>query len=269
VNHCLRTIILIITIILVPSTALGERVIVSVHPLALAVKEVAPEGVEIETLIPAGASPHTYQMRPSQIIALSKARAVYWLHPKFETGVGKKIAQFESSKQLAEHTVVEQGDYHLWLNPAWVFATLETIVVEQEWPDTKLIALKSKLATEMKAWQARVGSIEDQPVVVAHDAFQHFRSWAPFNQLAVVQPNPERPPTANHIYKLNDLLQGINYSCLLVEPSTPKRTLTYLKAYGLPIVDVDPLGINSESYIQLIESLVSAIESCVEPVQTP
>jgi len=269
VNHCLRTTLLIIAIALVPTKALAEQVLVSVHPLALAIKEVAPEGVDVETLIPAGASPHTYQMRPSQIIALSKARAVYWLHPKFETGVGNKIAQFDTATQLVKTKQLEDGDYHLWLNPNWIITSLETIVSDRQWPDDKLIQLKSKLETKTLEWQQRIAALKDQPIVVAHDAFQQFRAWAPFNQLAVVQPNPEHPPTANHIYELNDLLQGINHSCLLVEPSTPKRTLTYLKAYGLPIIEVDPLGASSDNYVAMIDALVTAIESCVEPVQTP
>lgn len=56
----------------------------SIHPLALLVAEVAGDEVELHTLISAGQSPHTYQMRPSDRRRLADSDVIFWIGPAME-----------------------------------------------------------------------------------------------------------------------------------------------------------------------------------------
>lgn len=56
----------------------------SIHPLALLVAEVAGDEVELHTLISAGQSPHTYQMRPSDRRLLADSDIIFWVGPTME-----------------------------------------------------------------------------------------------------------------------------------------------------------------------------------------
>ncbi|WP_111495841.1 zinc ABC transporter substrate-binding protein [Marinobacter bohaiensis] len=61
------------------------KIVTSIKPLALLTQAVAPADTEIHTLIPAGASPHTYQLRPSDRRALADADLILWVGPELET----------------------------------------------------------------------------------------------------------------------------------------------------------------------------------------
>ncbi|WP_166265391.1 zinc ABC transporter substrate-binding protein [Marinobacter caseinilyticus] len=67
------------------SPAEPVSIVTSIKPLELLVRAVAPTSVTVTTLVPAGGSPHTYQMRPSERQALAKADLVFWVGPDMET----------------------------------------------------------------------------------------------------------------------------------------------------------------------------------------
>ena len=68
------------------------QVVTSIKPLELLVRAVAPEDVQVTTLVPPGASPHTYTLRPSQRRALSEADAIFWIGPDMETFLERLLA---------------------------------------------------------------------------------------------------------------------------------------------------------------------------------
>lgn len=61
------------------------HVVTSLKPVELMVRAVATPEVRITTLVPGGASPHTYQMRPSERQALADAHVIFWIGPGMET----------------------------------------------------------------------------------------------------------------------------------------------------------------------------------------
>ncbi len=240
----------------------AEQIIVSIKPLALIVKAVAPDSADIVTLIPPGASPHTYQLKPTQVIGLSKAKTIYWLNPAIETGLGRQLAKRSNAYQLHLESIQDHGDMHAWMNPTWALKQASRIVKEQNWPTDKLAQFTSALQASTKQWQQQTASIGDQPVVVAHDAFNHWRSWANFNQVAVVQPSAEHPAPASHLFDVDQMLQAMNHSCIVIEPSTPERTKRFLAAYNLPMVSVDIIGYSADSYQQLMQQIADGLSRC-------
>lgn len=63
----------------------ATQVVTSLKPIELLVKAIAADDVEVSTLVPAGASPHNYTMKPSQRKALENADAIFWIGPEMET----------------------------------------------------------------------------------------------------------------------------------------------------------------------------------------
>lgn len=61
------------------------HIVTSLKPIELLVRAVATEQTRITTLVPANASPHTYQMRPSERKALANADLIFWVGPSMET----------------------------------------------------------------------------------------------------------------------------------------------------------------------------------------
>src|SRR5690554_6627953 len=60
------------------------KVVVSLAPLEFLVHAVAGDQVDTATLVPPGASPHTYQLRPSERRQLAAADLIFWVGPGME-----------------------------------------------------------------------------------------------------------------------------------------------------------------------------------------
>ncbi|MDC0664342.1 zinc ABC transporter substrate-binding protein [Marinobacter sp. SS21] len=148
------------------STASAEsRIVTSIKPLELLVRAIAPEDAEITSLVPAGASPHTYQMRPSQRRALEQADRIFWVGPELETFLErllsgadfrqKQVALWDEQRDAGHHPAHQHEpdqahhqaedrhhetdhstpghqhgdgeDPHVWLDPGLALEMAETI----------------------------------------------------------------------------------------------------------------------------------------------
>ena len=76
-------------------------VVASIKPVELLVKAVAGDQVTVSTLVPDGASPHTYQLRPSERARLEQAAQVFWIGPDMETFLIRLLG----GQDLAKRTV--------------------------------------------------------------------------------------------------------------------------------------------------------------------
>ena len=73
------------------STLAATQVVTSIKPVELLVKAVAPDDVEVTSLVPSGSSPHNYTMRPSQRRALENADVIFWVGPEMETFLSRLL----------------------------------------------------------------------------------------------------------------------------------------------------------------------------------
>lgn len=86
------------------------KVITSIKPLQLVAHELLGELAEVDVLIPAGASPHHYHLKPSDRVKLAKADLVVWVGPDMETFLSKPL-QREGSKVLTLMQEVEGAEH--------------------------------------------------------------------------------------------------------------------------------------------------------------
>ncbi|MFL1466246.1 zinc ABC transporter substrate-binding protein [Marinobacter sp. HN1S83] len=88
--------------LLSPLSALAAtNVVTSIKPVELLVKAVAPDDVEVTSLVPAGSSPHNYTMRPSQRRALENSDVIFWVGPEMETFLSRLLG----GEEFRERTV--------------------------------------------------------------------------------------------------------------------------------------------------------------------
>lgn len=88
--------------LLSPLSALAAiNVVTSIKPVELLVKAVAPDDVQVTSLVPAGSSPHNYTMRPSQRRALENSDIIFWVGPEMETFLSRLLG----GEEFRERTV--------------------------------------------------------------------------------------------------------------------------------------------------------------------
>lgn len=83
----MRTILCVILLLLLapgPSLAGGPRMLVSIAPTAWFVRQVAGDLGEVQVMLPPGASPHTYEPKPSQMVAVGQAQLYLAIGVEFE-----------------------------------------------------------------------------------------------------------------------------------------------------------------------------------------
>lgn len=102
-----------------PSVTTATEVVTSIKPLELLVHAIAADDVHTSTIVPAGSSPHTYTMKPSQRRALENADVIFWVGPDMESFLtrllsGNEFAARSVSLMPGEHGAEEstEGDEH-------------------------------------------------------------------------------------------------------------------------------------------------------------
>ncbi|AOR65079.1 zinc ABC transporter substrate-binding protein ZnuA [Pectobacterium wasabiae] len=82
-------------------SAASAAVITSIRPLGFIASAIADGVTPTEILLPDGASPHDYALRPSDVQRLQSADLVIWVGPEMEAFLGKPLAKISSTKQIA------------------------------------------------------------------------------------------------------------------------------------------------------------------------
>ena len=97
-------------------------VVVSILPLAEFVEHVGGEKVDVSVMVPPGASPHTHEPTPSQLVAVSKAEVFVKVGSgvQFELAWMDKIIDTNSNMLTVDSSngvMLMGNDPHIWLSP--------------------------------------------------------------------------------------------------------------------------------------------------------
>ncbi|MCV9880311.1 zinc ABC transporter substrate-binding protein ZnuA [Brenneria izbisi] len=81
-------------------TVASAAVVTSIRPLGFIASAITEGITPAEVLLPDGASPHDYALRPSDVQRLRSAELVIWVGPELETFLGKPLSQIAAGKQI-------------------------------------------------------------------------------------------------------------------------------------------------------------------------
>jgi len=208
------------------------RVLTSIKPLQL-IAAAVQDGVAVpEVLLPPGASPHNYALRPSDVRKVQSVDLLYWIGPDMEGFLprvlkgrtlpsvaiqdipGLKLRRFaEDSHSHAEDADEHDHDHrpgsldaHLWLSPinARVIAARMAADLSAADPanaaryQSNLSAFEGRLDALNARLKQRLAAIAGKPYFVFHEAFDYFedayglKHTGVFSVAAEVQPGARR-----------------------------------------------------------------------------
>lgn len=253
----------------------------SILPLADFVKQVGGERVEVFHLVPPGASPHTYELSPSQLRNVAKAQLLvlngvgmeFWADKLIQsmdseklkvvdTSTGIKILDAEEQENHEDHDH-HSGNPHIWLDPMNVIAQVNHIknaLAEVDPGNTdeyeqnaiafieQLKNLDREIFSEIKTWQFR-------RFICFHPAWIYFANRYGLEQAAVVQKTPGREPSPQELVDLIKIIREINAKAVFAEPqSSPKMAEAIAEETNAKVIFLDPLGSEKElnSYVKLM-----------------
>ncbi|MHC8302475.1 zinc ABC transporter substrate-binding protein [Pseudomonas sp. ZS1P83] len=293
----------IASFLLMGSAHADVKVLTSIKPLQL-IAAAVQDGVAIpEVLLPPGASPHNYALRPSDVRKVQSVDLVYWIGPAMEGFLprvlngrtlpsvavqdlpGLKLRHFaEDSQSHAEEADEHDHDHrpgsldaHLWLSPvnARVIATKMAVDLSAADPtnaaryQSNLKAFDERLDAMDLRLKARLAGIAGKPYFVFHEAFDYFEDAYGLNHAGVFSVAAEVQPGAQHVAAMRTRLQEVGKTCVFSEPPLRPRLAETLVA-GLPVklAELDALGgytpATAQGYEQVLEKLGNDLAGCLE-----
>lgn len=280
------------------------RVLTSIKPLQQIAAAVQDGVGKPDVLLPPGASPHHYALRPSDVRKVSDADLLYWIGPDMENFLprvlgsrskpavavqslaGMKLRHFGEDSH--SHDEGDQDDHdhdhrpgsldaHLWLSSvnARVIATKMAADLAAVDPSnaaryqSNLKAFTERLDALDARIKARVAGIANKPYFVFHEAFDYFESAYGLQHTGVFSVASEVQPGAQHVAAMRKRLQEVGKTCVFSEPPLRPRLAETLTA-GLPVrlAELDALGgtdpVDAKGYERLLEKLGGDLAGCLE-----
>jgi zinc transport system substrate-binding protein len=262
-----------------------HRVLVatSIRPLADFVRQVGGNRVQVFTLVPPGASPHTYELTPRQVVRVANAHLLvlngagleYWAH-KLVTAAGSPALQVVDTSQGIP--LLNGGPHganpHIWLDVRQAMLQVRRVsdglakvdpahAAEFEANTAaylkQLEGLDAEIAAEVARWT-------HHQFIAFHPAWVYFARRYGLEQAAVIEKSPGREPSPAEVASIVQTAGRIGACAIFAEPQfSPKAAATIAEESGVRVVFLDPLGDSSQdqTYVDLMRYNVAQMASAL------
>jgi len=275
--------ILCFLIIQLHSTAcMSEKlpVIASIYPIADMVQQVGGDHVDVAFVLPAGASPHTFEPKPSLVKKFSSARIFfmvgagleYWAE-KFINLAGPGLTTVVLSKGVslihtaghhhedeAEHHHARLGisghessvaNPHIWIDPVIAKSMVNKITAALCEVDHQHVTYYKergqryleKLDELDQMIQKTVSTFGIRKYVSFHASWAYFARRYGLEPSGVIEAAPGRNPTPIQIKNIVAMIKKYHIRAVFAEPQlNPRAAEIIAREAGVNVLLLDPLG---------------------------
>lgn len=274
-----------------PQSTEHIKVAATIFPLYDITRNVVGERGEVLVLLPAGASPHTYDVTPQQARQLQGVRVVFkvghelddWtdalidIWPGVEAvvvdkGITPRLSgDSEEHEESAEHAHEHEGmNPHYWLsvrNGEMIARNIaeEMIRIDPAHAGTYSANLErylAELSDARREIDAHLSGLPDKRIVTFHDAWGYFADEFGLEVVATFEPFPGKQPTPRYLAELQRRVDELGVKVLFSEPQLSTETIApFAKDLGLKLSILDPIGgiEGRDTYIELLRYNARAI----------
>lgn len=242
----------------------SDRLLVaaSIAPLADFTHQVGGDHVQVITLVPSGASPHTFELSPSQVKQVAGARLLvlngvgleYWADRLVEGAGNPNLVVVDTSQGI---DILERdgdgagGNPHIWLDPQNAIVQvshIRDVLIQADPAHTddyranakrythQLEQLDQEIADEVATWSSR-------EFIAFHPAWVYFARRYGLEQAAVIQRSPGCEPSPTEVAHIIETVQRIGARAIFAEPQfSAKAAHTIAEESGAQVLFLDPLG---------------------------
>ena len=248
-------------------------VFVSIAPQGYFVQQIGKDLVDVHVLVEPGADPHTYEPKPQQMVALSKAELYFTIGIEFETAKLPKITAVNPRMQVVhtDHGIMKlpmanhddhgtkgehgedhhQGglDPHIWLSPPLVILQARSILTALQAVDPAhrltYEANYRAFILDLVDLDAQLRAIFDglrgSPFMVFHPSWGTFAHTYGLNQVPIEIEG--KSPKPAQLKELIERARSNRIKIIFVQPQFSAKSAEQLsKAIGGRVAVVDPLA---------------------------
>lgn len=218
-------------------------------------QELAPKA-KIKAATTAYQDPHYIEARPSLVAKARKAdllictgaeMEIGWLpvllrqagNPRIQADQPGYLMAAEQVQRLEMLTKVSRsmGDVHAGGNPHIHLDPHRLLTIAEVLRDRLLLIdpanaasyrqhfvdFASRWATAVESWEQQAKPLQGQPYVSYHKNFSYFAEWLGLQRLATLEPKPGIPPSAKHVQKLHQELEGKPVLAVITTAAQPTK----------------------------------------------
>ncbi len=289
---------------LTAGTALAApRVATDIPPVQSIVARVMQGVGEPQVIVPPGASPHHYALRPSDAGVLAEADAVFWIGPELTPwlagpvaalATGAEVVDLIDAEGLLRLDLREGGpfeahdhdhghghdhghvDAHVWLDPQNGVAIAAAVAGHLARIDPEnagaYAANAAGFAAEMAELEATLAAdlapVRGRPYVVFHDAYQYFEARFDVPAAGSITLGDADQPGAARIDEIRTRIRDEGVVCVFAEPQLESRLIaTVIEGSGAGTGILDPEGagleLGPDLYPELLRRLVAGLNDCL------
>lgn len=297
----IRTILLLLCTFVPTLVKATPEVLATIKPVhALAARLMVGLPKEPYLLLPDSASPHSYQLRPSDANALHNADVIFWIGPRMESFLVQplenlarkpavlaisdlpKLNRLEKRDQNEWYppSIIKPSgvvDAHLWLDPhnaQLALLSMRDMLVAADPEHAELYqrnaeeAVKELIALEGEI-QEQLAPHHDKSYMVFHDAYQYFEHRFHLKSVGSFHIRPDVPPTVKQINHFLDTVEAHQVVCVFTEPQFSSSLLPSLLEdhHQTQLATLDPIGYGIKpgpnAYNALLRKLSNDLDRCL------
>lgn len=272
-------------------------VVATIFPLADLVRQIGGEKIQAVSLLPAGASPHTFEPTPKEMKAVSRASLFVSVGAGLDVW-GQKLLQAagaevpvvvitDGMKLLPltgrhEHRDEEhedgEGDPHVWLDPVLVrdeIAPRLAGAMSGLWPawagyfEENLRFLQGELSKLDEEFRGLAAGPVKPKFISFHAAWGYLARRYGWEEVASVLEYPGQEPSARWLKELTDLAVREGVKTIVIEPQfNPQPAELLAEEIGGRVLTMDPLGGEGvkgrDSYLSLMRYNLAVMKEAME-----
>ena len=252
---------------------------VTIPPLKYIVENITENDFSIETLLPAGATPETYEPTPAQMAASANAKLIFTTGLlDFEQQLSQRLAQTDAEGRiinLSENIDLISShkhsshhgpgvDPHIWTSPKVLqqMATTAFRQISLLYPDsTKYTANYQRLINRLDSLdqilQIRFSTSDKKYFLIYHPAYTYMARDYGIEQLSLEEEGKE--PSVERMHKIISQARKDGIRTLFYQPQFSQAAVTAIASeIGAEAIKIDPLQEN------IIENLTHIAELITE-----
>ena len=244
----------------------GAKMLVAagIAPMASFAEAIGGDLVDVELMVPPGASPHTYQPEPRDMKILGKASVLalngvgleFWADKAVDAAGNPKLIVVRTADGLkiidSTHNKVHPGgNPHVWLDPINAIHQVEAIrdafikadpthKAAYERNADRYIAQLRQLDREIRA---KVSTFKSRSFVTFHPSWVYFARRYGLTEAAEIEKSPGREPSPSDMRDVIDTVRRVKARAIFAEPQfSPKAAEAIGEETGAKVLLLDPLG---------------------------
>ncbi len=271
-----------------------NKVATTIFPLYDITRQIAGDEFEVVLLLPAGASPHTFDPQPSLLKELQESKAIFAIGyglDNWSTTIAQSINapiipldhNIDLRATVDEHDEHDDNDHdnhvghnhgpidpHYWLSIHSAEQITTNIANELSELDpanadlyqNRAETYKEKLESLEDELENKTQSLSNKNIISLHDAWYYFAEEFNLNLVGTFEPSAGKEPSPRYISELKDAVDKYDVSTLFMEPQLSQTSIkSFTNDNNLSIAIIDPLGgvEGRNSYIELMRYNVDQV----------